>query len=77
MAVFYLKGITMQSTNKSTQLLSIGNTIVDLEYSVDESLLSKLDIEKGSMTLIDQQRKAELVSELGADYKLLWRINGK
>ena len=60
----------MQSTNKPIQLLGIGNTIVDLEYSVDDSLLTKLGIEKGSMTLIDHARKSELVSELGDDYKL-------
>ena len=65
MEVSYLKGIIMPS-NKTIQLLSLGNTIIDLEYRVTDDTLSKLSIEKASMTLIEKDQKDALISELGA-----------
>ncbi|MGA0242625.1 MAG: adenosine kinase [Candidatus Marinamargulisbacteria bacterium] len=53
------------SLNKSIHLTSLGNTIVDLEYRVDEATLTALGIEKGSMSLIDTDKKHQLMSELG------------
>ena len=54
----------MQSTNKSIDILSIGNTIIDLEYNVEDALLNTLNIEKGSMTLIDLDRKTQLINKV-------------
>ena len=65
MEVYYLKGIIMPS-NKTIQLLSLGNTIIDLEYRVSDDTLSKLSIKKASMTLIEKDQKNALISELGA-----------
>ena len=51
----------MQQNN---QLLTIGNTIVDMEYQVSEETLTELGIDKGSMTLIDAEKKQTLQNEL-------------
>ncbi len=69
MVQYYQKGITMQST-KTIDLLSLGNTIVDLEYKVDEEKLTELNIEKGSMTLIDKPKRDELQTLLGDNVHL-------
>ena len=65
MEAYYQKGITMQF-NKTIDLLSIGNTIVDLEYRVTEEKLNALSVEKGSMTLIEKPAKDELLATLGS-----------
>lgn len=63
MDTHYLKGTTMQH-NKPIDLLGFGNTIVDIEYRVDEALLNTLGIAKGSMTLIDANQKQTLMAQL-------------
>lgn len=70
MAAFYLKGTFMQSTNKSIQLLTLGNTIMDLEFHIEDSKLLELGIEKQSMILIDKSRKDELLSKFGKEDNL-------
>ena len=60
----YLKGTTMPLAKK-IDLISLGNTIVDMEYQVNESTLTDLGIKKGSMTLIDQETRDQLRSLLG------------
>ena len=60
----------MQSTNKSIDLLTIGNTIMDLEFHISDEQLTKLGIEKGTMTLIDKYRKDELLQEFGQENHL-------
>lgn len=52
-------------SNKTIQLLSLGNTIIDLEYRVSDDTLSQLSIEKASMTLIEKDQKDALISKLG------------
>lgn len=42
----------------------IGNALVDMEFSVDDSFLERHEIAKGHMTLVDEQRQAELMQEL-------------
>ena len=37
-------------------LYGLGNALVDTEYHVTDSVLASLGIEKGMMTLIDDQR---------------------
>ena len=56
----------MQSTNKTIPLLTIGNTIMDLEFKVSDDVLDSLSIDKGSMTLIDQQKKDAVLQSLNA-----------
>jgi sugar/nucleoside kinase (ribokinase family) len=41
-----------------------------MEYQVSESMLKDLGIEKGSMTLIDQQKRSELQAHLGDNVHL-------
>ena len=60
----------MPSNKKNISLLTLGNTIVDLEYKVSDQILVDLDVEKGSMTLIDNNRKQHLLAALGSDYHL-------
>lgn len=57
-------------SHKPIDLVSFGNTIVDMEYKVSESTLKDLGIEKGSMTLIDQQKRNELHASLGDNVHL-------
>ena len=63
MGTYYLKGIIMQH-NKPIDLLGFGNTIVDIEYRVDEAVLNTLGIAKGSMTLIDLNQKQTIMNQL-------------
>ncbi|ASJ75578.1 adenosine kinase [Granulosicoccus antarcticus] len=42
----------------------VGNALVDLEYEVPDSLLSELKIDKGLMTLIEEERHHELLDKL-------------
>ena len=59
----------MQST-KTIDILSLGNTIVDMEYKVNEDQLRDLGIEKGSMTLIDKAKRDALHKSLGENVHL-------
>jgi sugar/nucleoside kinase (ribokinase family) len=43
---------------------AIGNALVDIEFELDPDKLSQLQIEKGVMTLIDEDRHHQLVSQL-------------
>ena len=67
MVPYYQKGIIMQSP-RPINLLSIGNTIVDIEYQVNESTLTEFGIEKGSMTLIDNDKCDALQASLGPQF---------
>lgn len=42
----------------------VGNALVDLEFEVPESLLGELSIDKGLMTLIEEERHHELLDKL-------------
>jgi len=42
----------------------IGNALVDMEYEVDVSDLEKLRIDKGVMTLVDEDHQAEIMEHL-------------
>lgn len=42
----------------------VGNALVDLEYEIQESLLGELGIDKGLMTLIEEDRHHELLDKL-------------
>ncbi len=47
--------------SKRIQLCGLGNSIVDLQYMVSDSDISKLGLEKGSMTLVDPAIQADLI----------------
>ena len=42
----------------------VGNALVDLEYEIPEALLSELSVDKGLMTLIEEDRHHELLDKL-------------
>ena len=47
----------------------IGNALVDMEYEVHDEFFSKYKIDKGLMTLVDEQRQNELLDALGGTPK--------
>lgn len=49
---------------KKYDVYGVGNALVDFEYTVDENLISELSIDKGLMTLIDEDRHDDLVKHL-------------
>ncbi len=48
---------------------AIGNALVDIEYRVDNARLKDLGIEKGVMTLIDEDRQHSLMNRLGDSHE--------
>ncbi len=42
----------------------VGNALVDLEYEISEDLLEQLNVDKGLMTLIEEDRHHELLDSL-------------
>lgn len=46
-------------------IYGIGNALVDSEFRVEEQELSQLGVEKGAMTLIDAERRSQLLAGLG------------
>ncbi len=58
----------MQSDTTSRadiDVLGIGNAIVDVVSQADEALITELGLERGAMTLIDEQRSEELYGRMG------------
>jgi fructokinase len=49
---------------KKYQLCAIGNALVDMEFKVEDSFLDACNIDKGVMTLVEEQRQDELVAAL-------------
>lgn len=49
---------------KKYQVYGIGNALVDIEYEVEESVLTTLNIEKNAMTLIDKDQNKTLLAYL-------------
>ncbi len=52
--------MTNKKKNSSLDIVGIGNAIVDVLTKIDDSLLEKLSFNKGSMTLIDENKAQEL-----------------
>lgn len=42
----------------------IGNALVDMEFEVNPDFLKEMNVEKGLMTLVDENRQAELLANL-------------
>ena len=52
--------MTTKINESSLDVVGIGNAIVDVLTTTDESLLERLSLNKGSMTLIDENKAKEL-----------------
>lgn len=52
---------------KKYHVYGIGNALVDMEFEVTENFLTTHAIEKGGMTLVDEERQHRLLKELNAD----------
>lgn len=53
---------------KKFDVYGIGNALVDMEIEVHPDYLSKMDVQKGLMTLVDQDRQNQLLSTLGNNH---------
>jgi sugar/nucleoside kinase (ribokinase family) len=51
--------------NKKYDLYAIGNALVDMEYEVHDDFFTKHKIDKGLMTLVDEERQKYLLDSLG------------
>lgn len=49
---------------KKYHVYGIGNALVDSEYTVTDQFLEEMNIEKGVMTLVDEERQSVLSSQL-------------
>ena len=55
---------------KKYDVYGIGNALVDMEFEVSAEFLKKAKIEKGLMTLVDENRQAEIINTLhGTQHK--------
>jgi sugar/nucleoside kinase (ribokinase family) len=54
---------------KKFDVYAIGNALVDIEYHTTPHKLVELGIDKGVMTLIDEQRQNSLVAQLGDSHE--------
>lgn len=50
---------------KSYDIYAIGNALVDMEYEVHDEFFKKHNIDKGLMTLVDEERQNYLLEALG------------
>lgn len=50
--------------NKKYNVYGIGNALVDLEFKVEESFLEKHKVEKGLMTLVDEDTQSRLIKDI-------------
>jgi sugar/nucleoside kinase (ribokinase family) len=53
------------SDANDVDVLGLGNAIVDVVCEADERMLDRLDLAKGTMTLVDEARMAELYGGIG------------
>jgi len=51
---------------KQYHVYGVGNALVDMEFEVEDAFFSQYGIEKGLMTLVDEQRQHELIGHLDA-----------
>ncbi len=54
---------------KKFDVYAIGNALVDIEYHATDKDINSLEIDKGVMTLIDEQRQNHLVVALGDSHE--------
>ena len=51
---------------KKYHVYGIGNALVDMEFEVEDNFFESNDIDKGVMTLVDENRQHELINHLDA-----------
>ena len=51
---------------KKYHVYGVGNALVDMEFEVEDAFFDQYGIEKGLMTLVDEQRQHELIGHLDA-----------
>ena len=66
----------MTASHTKYDIYSIGNALLDTEIEVSDADLERLGIEKGVMTLVDDQRQADLVSALDGHMVTAKRASG-
>jgi sugar/nucleoside kinase (ribokinase family) len=49
---------------KQYHVYGLGNALVDIEYKVDAQVLRDLGIDKGVMTLVDEEKQTKIISRL-------------
>lgn len=52
------------ASSKKFHVYGIGNALVDMEFEVNDGYLQKMNVEKGVMTLVEEERQTELLSYL-------------
>ena len=55
---------------KQFDLLGIGNSVVDVLYKVDDEFIKNNKLEKGVMTLIDEEKAEKFYSKVKQHYSL-------
>lgn len=55
------------ASNKKYHVYGIGNALVDMEYEVSDEYLARMNVEKGVMTLVEEERQTELLSVLSGE----------
>ena len=61
---------------KKYQVFGIGNALVDMEFEVSDSFFTEHGIEKGLMTLVDEETQHRMVDTLTSKYGLIKRAGG-
>lgn len=61
---------------KIYDVYGIGAALVDIEYKVDDSFLLENQVDKGLMTLVDEDRQYQLIANLGSHSQLIKRSCG-
>lgn len=51
---------------KKYHVYAVGNALVDMEFEVEDSFFQQNNIDKGVMTLVDEERQHELIAHLDA-----------
>lgn len=51
---------------KKYHVYGIGNALVDMEFEVEDDFLQNMSVDKGLMTLVDEDRQHELINHLDA-----------
>ena len=55
---------SFKNTNKKYAVYGIGNALVDMEFEVTVDFLKKMEVEKGLMTLVDEDRQKFLIQNM-------------
>ena len=51
-------------SDKKYNVYGIGNAVVDLEFEVTDEFLEKHDVQKGVMTLVDEETQFRLMNDI-------------